>query len=243
MQGQILKLIGKVVKRALSAADDRPYQSFLYNGRYIEGKIDTVRMYYSFALGDEVKGCSWLDLGCNEGSIPILASADGASRVVGVESNREVVAKAKSRVRESGQRGIDIIQGDVIEYLKSADQFDVISLLAMYRHIHRAFMISGQHDMPKTGRAHLVYDSFQKIIQGKDNPVKEEVDKFVAACLEKCNKYFISSVHDQSGLFLRRKGEVEAYFQSLSGHIDRVEVFPFAAQNSEYIIIKADLKK
>src|SRR3990172_7135237 len=74
---------------------DKSYQSFLYNGKYIEGKLDTVRMYYSLGLASRVNGKSWLDLGCNEGSICLMAAQDGAAPVTGVDMQAEFLAKAR----------------------------------------------------------------------------------------------------------------------------------------------------
>lgn len=244
MKEQIYKKIGEIIKKfLLYAGDDRPYQSFLYDGQYIEGKINTVQMYYSFDIVSEIKGKSLLDLGCNEGSICLMAAQDGASPIVGVERRENYYKKALKRLQETKFK-VEYVQDDILNYIESAEQYDVITLLALARHIHKALMIKNGCDILSTGRSHggyLTYNPFETLILGKNNPVKEEFDNFMKMYIDKSRMYFICSIHDLSGLIFRRQEQTKQYFRKLSAKVKDIEIFQFSPVTSEYVVIRLKL--
>lgn len=214
-----------------------PYQTFLINGRLIRGRVDTPRMYYSFDLSDKVSGLSWLDLGCNEGSIGLLAKQDGATRVVGVEIDTERVLLARDRAEEFGV-DVSIKQSDIVGYIEHCERFDVVSLLAMVRHVHAEMMREAGYQVGRKGAPYLIYDSFQTLILGRNNPVRERFDAFMERCIDRANKYFLCSINDHSGLILRRPEVVSAYFNRLTDRIKDIEIYKFSEHNDGYVVVR-----
>lgn len=229
--------IGTIIRRFLNFSDVKPYQSFLYNGKYIEGKVDTVRLYHNLAISKEVKGKSVLDLGCNEGSICLSAAQDGASKVDGVEIEDYVCELARSRAKDA-KVDVNYLQTDIVDYIDNSSNYDIIFLFAMMRHIHKKFMIENGFDVStNNGRAYLVYNSYQTLILGEDSPVKDQFDNFMKKCISKSNSHFICSINDHSGLIVRRKEEAKKYFYSLSDRIKSIEIYNFSPENPEYTVI------
>lgn len=238
LKHKLYQRVGRTVTALLHY--DKPYQSFLYGGKYIEGKVDTVRMYYSLGLSSKIKDKSWLDLGCNEGSICLLAAQDGARPVMGVDYDTRYIANARERAKAANQT-VSFVQGNVVDVVKNSEQYDVITMFAMFRHIYRHFMQADGHPLPKTGRALLVYNSFETLILGLNNPVKEHFDRFVSRCITLARNYLIVSINDHSGLILRNPAETKRYFQERSNRIRDIEIYNFSPQNPEYVIIKLTL--
>ena len=219
---------------------DKSYQSFLYNGKYIEGQVDTVRMYYSLGLASRLKNKSWLDLGCNEGSICLMAAQDGAAPVTGVDMERDYLARARKHALQAN-KPITFVHENIVDFIKHADNRDIVSLFALARHVYRHFLKAKGIPLPKTGRAGMIYDSFEKIILGENSPVKAEFDAFMATCISKANEFFVVSINDHSGQILRYAPETKAYFQSLSPRVSDTEIFCFSPQNPEYVVVKMHL--
>lgn len=233
----LLSKFGLLVRRALKYSDTRPYQSLLLGGGYVEGKVDAVAIYYSFALPADLTGSTWLDLGCNEGSTILLAAQHGAS-ATGIEYNSAVVTSAR-RLASAQNLDVSIQEEDVIDFIKASESYDIVSLLAMIRHVHSGFMKRGGYPMAKTGRPYLLYNAYQTIVEGIGSPVRSEVDAFVKTCMDKTRRYFLFSVHDHSGLFFRRQEEVKAYFRRLSDRISTIEIYS-APRNSEYTVVRIE---
>jgi len=233
--------LGKIVRGSMAVGEILPpYQSFYVNGVYTEGRRDTLSMYYGLNLPRNLEGWSWLDLGCNEGSIVMLAAQDGAHPVVGVELYDKFLGRGQERVAQSGLNA-KVVRGDIIEYVRDADSFDVVSLFAMVRHVHRAMMVHGGHSVRNQGQPYLIYDAYRTIIKGEDNPVKEEMDGFLETCLAKARRHFVCSIKDQSGLIRRRKEDVIAYFRGLSDRVGDVEIYSLV-RDQQYIVIQVAMK-
>jgi cyclopropane fatty-acyl-phospholipid synthase-like methyltransferase len=241
MKNIVLKKIGKAIKAVINYSNDKPYQSFMYNGKYIEGQLDTVRLYYHFGLSGSMKGKSLLDLGCNEGSLCLLAAQDGATQVTGVEISRDIYLLAKERAKEAIVN-IMYYNDNVVDYIhKTNNKHDIVLLLAMFRHIHQYFMNNGGHAMPSNGRAYLLYNSYQTIILGHNNPVKKQFDEFIAQCISRANEFFICSFNDHSGMIARHPTETRKYFETLTDRIDVLDIYPLTSSNPEYTIIQIKL--
>lgn len=236
LKKKLFTWVGVNIQRFLNYSNVKPYQSFLYNGKYIEGKVDTVRLYYNLGISKEVKGKSVLDLGCNEGSICLLAAQDGATRVDGVEIEKHVCELAQKRAKEAGL-DINYLHNDIVDYIENTSKYDIIFLFAMMRHIHKKLMIENGHDISSSGRAYLVYNSYQTLILGEDSPVKIQFDNFMKKCISKSNSHFICSINDHSGLIVRRQEKAKKYFYSLSNNIKSIEIYNFSPQNPEYTVI------
>lgn len=219
-----------------------PYQTFLVDGVLIRGRVDTPRMYYSFDLSGKISGLSWLDLGCNEGSLCLLAKQDGAENVVGVEIAPERVLVARTKAAEFGI-DVRIEQGDIVEYVGCCDRFDVVSLMAMVRHVHAEMMRAAGHEVKRGGVPYLIYDSFHKLILGHNNPVRDQFNEFMSRCIDRAKKYFLCSINDHSGLIIRRQSDVCTYFKSLTDRIDDIEIYKFSEQNDGYAVIRLTLRE
>ncbi|MGZ5035717.1 MAG: 16S rRNA (guanine(966)-N(2))-methyltransferase RsmD [Usitatibacter sp.] len=88
---------------------------------------DRVRETLFNWLGQRLDALSCLDLFAGSGALGFEALSRGASRVVMVESDREVAAALRETARELGAEGAQIVASDAIAYLKRAGgAFDVV---------------------------------------------------------------------------------------------------------------------
>ena len=96
------------------------YQSFEAGGDSDSpGKLERLH------LPEDLTGLSVLDVACNEGFFCQEAWRRGAARVVGVEKNPEVVARAKERDSKT-----EYLTMDYLELSSLTERFDVILLLS-----------------------------------------------------------------------------------------------------------------
>ena len=73
----------------------QPYQSLFYDGNNVlAGRRLDMLERFNLIDKEDVIGKTVLDLGCNIGSNCFLASMAGASRVVGIDNNRDLVSSA-----------------------------------------------------------------------------------------------------------------------------------------------------
>lgn len=239
----IYRWIGQRVIAATGAVDNSstlPYQSFYYNDKLIKGIIDTVAMYHAFGLSTEIQNKSWLDLGCNEGSICLLAAQDGASPVVGVDYNTAYIEKARTRA-EDANLDATFHQANVVEFMRECDDFDVISMMALIRHVQRYLMETNGFSTPK-GARYLAYTSYETLILGKNNPVWDQQNEFVSNCLARARRALIVSFNDRSGQILRRPEELLAYFRLLSDRVEKVDTYIPSYQTPRYIVAHVTMR-
>uniref|UniRef100_UPI00186850FA class I SAM-dependent rRNA methyltransferase n=1 Tax=Pseudomonas sp. K5 TaxID=1156313 RepID=UPI00186850FA len=82
-------------------------------------------------LSQEVEGKSVLDLCCNTGGFAVYAAARGASDVLGIDIDEDVIAIAKGNARLNNVRP-RFVQSDIFPWLRDAanrgEQFDVVIL-------------------------------------------------------------------------------------------------------------------
>lgn len=232
----ILKKAGRWIRSAINFEDTRPYQSYLYGDKYIEGRIDTVQLFYSLGITQELEGKSWLDLGCHGGSICILASENGATKVTGVD--KDVVALSAAREHaDAAKANISFIQQDIIGHVDKTERYDVVSLFALFRHIHASLLNAKGLPVPQSTLPYLVNSSYETLILGENNPVDIEFRAFIKKCLDASDRYFFCSFNDRPGILVRRKEQVETFFRSISKRIDTIESFQMAAPNQDYTVV------
>ncbi len=114
-QGEELTLParGKVIDKS------RGYQSFDNQ----QGDSDSFAKLKALRLPPRYDGLSVLDIGCNEGFFCLDALKRGASRVVGIDANAEIIRKARART-------------DKVEYIHGSwwqipeEKFDIIYFLS-----------------------------------------------------------------------------------------------------------------
>ena len=100
-------------------------------------------------------------------------------------------------------------QYTAVNYVKQSGNYDLITLFAMRRHVHKYLMNNNGYKTNGAGRAYLIYDTYDTIILGKNNPAKSEFDAFLQTCIVKTNKRFVCSINDHSGLIVRNRDETK----------------------------------
>ena len=231
----VLKRVGRLLRSAIKEGDDRPYQTYLYRDTYIEGHIDTVQLFYSLGISNELNGASWLDLGCNGGSTCILAASNGAAPVTGVDFNESALALARQHIA-AADVSVSLVKGNIIEFVETDDQYDFVSMFALFRHVHGALLAANGITVPKSPLPYLVNSSFETLILGKNSPVDAEFREFLKKCLNLSRRYFFCSINDRAGLIVRRKEEVEAFFWRLSERIEEIEIYQMPSPNQDYTV-------
>ena len=82
-------------------------------------------------LSRQVEGKSVLDLCCNTGGFAVYAAARGASEVIGVDIDQDVIQLAKGNAKLNNARP-KFVQADIFPYLRDAanrgEQYDVVIL-------------------------------------------------------------------------------------------------------------------
>jgi ubiquinone/menaquinone biosynthesis C-methylase UbiE len=73
-----------------------------------------------------------LDLGSGTGDFIDLAHQLGAARIVGVDISKNVLSAAERRFR--GVRNVELRQGTIVEGIKAAEQFDLITSVTVLQH-------------------------------------------------------------------------------------------------------------
>ncbi len=90
---------------------------------------DRVRETLFNWLGQRLDGLACLDLFAGSGALGFEALSRGAARVVMVERDRIVAEALRGAGRELQAAGLDIVQGDALEYLRrGGERFDVAFL-------------------------------------------------------------------------------------------------------------------
>lgn len=87
---------------------------------------DRVRETLFNWLGQRLDGLACLDLFAGSGALGFEALSRGAARVVMVERDRTVAGALREAGRELDAAGLDVVQGDALDYLRRAgERFDV----------------------------------------------------------------------------------------------------------------------
>lgn len=106
-------------------------------GLEIPGKDHSKKIEAIFKNSLEKK--SVLDVGCYYGLYAHEAKKRGASRVVGVELNKDRFAIAKEIARLMGD-GVEIIQGDIME-VELGTKFDLVIFLSVLHHVRNPIVV------------------------------------------------------------------------------------------------------
>jgi 16S rRNA (guanine966-N2)-methyltransferase len=95
---------------------------------------DRVRETLFNWLGQRLDGQSCLDLFAGSGALGFEAASRGASRVVMVESDRQVFDALEDYKRLLAAKQVELVFGDALDYLrKGKDQFDLVFLDPPFR--------------------------------------------------------------------------------------------------------------
>lgn len=94
---------------------------------------DRVRETVFNWLGQDLSGLSCLDLFAGSGALGFEAASRGASQVLMLEKDRQVVAALRENQRLLEARGIQIVHGDALEFLRGGhaapgQPYDVVFL-------------------------------------------------------------------------------------------------------------------
>lgn len=143
---------------------------------------DRVRETLFNWLGQRLEGLSCLDLFAGSGALGFEARSRGASRVVLVERDRNVVSQLRRTAQDLGESVVEIVQADALGWLaRDPSRYDVVfvdppyaaqllqpALAALDGHLHagaRVYVESstpvvappGRWDVLKAGRAGAVH--------------------------------------------------------------------------------------
>ena len=92
------------------------------------GKIENIKFWKRLGLKPDFKNKKILDFGCGYGSLTLEIAASGAQKVVGVDSNIDVINFAKENLRINFPDLIDKVDFEVVDLLKT-DKFKDIDYI------------------------------------------------------------------------------------------------------------------
>ena len=119
------------------------YQSYFVNGGYSDGSRDTEIRYQLMGIKQSsMKGCSVLDLGCNLGAMLFEAFRRGATKMVGLDKEKDYINTARE-LAFYNKTPINFIVRDLSETDKVVEFVnvyfrgcvDVVFALSLYKHI------------------------------------------------------------------------------------------------------------
>ena len=86
------------------------------------GKIENIKFWKRLGSKPDFKDKRILDFGCGYGSLTLEIAASGAQKVIGVDSNNDVISFAKENLRLNYPTLIDKVDFEVVDLLKT-DKF------------------------------------------------------------------------------------------------------------------------
>ena len=201
------------------------YQDFYVNDQHYAGGKNTTMQFFSLDIAQHLNGKSYLDLGCNVGGMVFLAEQVGAVRSVGIERQKNLIEKA-NEIKAAHDLKSEFAVGDV-RSLEKLDSFDFVTCMAMFRHIFGQVLAEQRSDFVQPTR--FLENNPMDVLIRQNLPdhdrVYREFNDFVRGAMRLAKQQFICSYRDQSGLMLRRKDEIEAYFMSLDSRVKGIEVY------------------
>lgn len=118
------------------------------------GHHETTSMMLEEMLKLDLKGKSFLDMGCGTAVLAILASMKGASPILGIDIDEWAVNNALENLRLNQTSNIEILLGDA-QLLENSDNFDLI-----FANIHRNILIEDMEKyVAKMHKGSLLYMS------------------------------------------------------------------------------------
>lgn len=201
------------------------YQDFYVHGHHYAGSKNTTMQFYSLDIARHLAGKSFLDLGCNVGGLVFLAEQAGATRSVGVDQLSELIGKAKE-IKSNHQMNSEFHVAD-IRNLPDLGSFDYVTCMAVFRHIFGQLMEEKRPGFVQPSR-YLENDPMDVLIRQNlpdHDDVYRDYNDFIKGLMRLASQQFICSYRDQSGLMLRRHGEIDDYFRGLDSRVSNVEVY------------------
>lgn len=181
-------------------------------------------------LPDDLSGKSVLDIGCNAGFYSFEMARRGASRVVGIDSDRRYLAQAKLASEVFGV-SIELRELDVYRVAELRERFDVVLFMGVLYHLrHPLLALDRIHD-------HVADDLvvFQSLLRGPDTvpTVAADYPFEETAIFDRPDHpamYFVerSYAHDWTNWWIPNRAGVEAMLRSsgfaLEGHANDVYI-------------------
>lgn len=202
----------------------RPYQSFPVKGHSYKGKHDTVAQFVALDLTRQLKGASFLDLGCNMGGLVFLAEQAGASRAVGVERLPEL-HKTSLDIKSAHGMKSEFVNHNLLDY-STEEKFDFVTCMAVVRHLFKQLAEREQPEVRADWK--ILHANPMDVLIRRASPygkaVYDRYDALVARLISFAARRCIVSYRDPSGLIARRSDEVGDYIRSICGD-HQVEVF------------------
>ena len=232
-----------VLEKPRRSSFKQPYQTVFCKGRRYPGRFDSRRMFYAFDLQDTLSERSFLDLGCNRGALVFLAEEHGASNCLGVDANKTSVDQAKDIASENKSRA-KFITKRIQDFVPDMENYDITVCMAVFRHLYADLALDFDPSFQK-GKGFLTFNSMDVLIRQNVGHPAEVITRFnniLRALLQKTRHRFICSYNDESGLILRRQGEVEEYFSGLSGRVKSIEIYRPDISNPKFTAVDLSLK-
>jgi tRNA (mo5U34)-methyltransferase len=115
---------------------------------------------FARALPTDLSGMTVLDIGCNAGFYSIELKRRGASRVVGIDSDRDYLAQARFAAEVSGVE-LEFRELSVYDVGSLGERFDVVLFLGVFYHLrHPLLALDLIHE--RVARDLLVFQSMQR---------------------------------------------------------------------------------
>ena len=89
------------------------------------GKIENIKFWKRLGSKPDFKDKRILDFGCGYGSLTLEIAASGAQKVIGVDSNNDVISFAKENLRLNYPTLIDKVDFEVVDLLKTDKFIDI----------------------------------------------------------------------------------------------------------------------
>jgi len=120
------------------------YQTYFIDGKYKSGSRDTLYRYEKMDVERNMTGLSILDLGCNLGSILVEARRRGASKLLGIDNEKDYIDCARDLAHYNKlpinfiQRNLNRVTSLISEIRNyfCHKEIDVVFALSIYKHIY-----------------------------------------------------------------------------------------------------------
>ena len=219
------------------------YQQVHFKGTLYSGSVKTRRMFYSLDILNEIRGRSFVDLGCNRGGYVFLAEDNGASPTIGVDVNEHSINQARKIADKHGSSS-EFVVADIFDYSGDMGSTDFLLCTAVFRHLYA--QVKQKYDPNFTQpKQYLTYTSMDVLIRqnSDDNDeIKSAYDAILRTMIDKANLRFICSFNDNSGLIHRRAEEVDRYFKSLHPRVKSTETFIPDYGMHKYIFVNLQME-
>ena len=117
--------------------EEQWYQKIeLSNGLVTNGKV-SINNRLSYFKDIDIKGKSFLDIGCNSGGYCLWAKKEGASKVVGIDTSSKRIRQA-IKLKEMEKMEIDISEKSIFD-LSLDEQYDIIFCISVLTEISDFF--------------------------------------------------------------------------------------------------------